>query len=90
MLGEPSDEQLPSSIAVTIRDAFAEQGDPAWRNGVLSEVVALLPTWSSARSIRIHGRPEGEFYSLSTKGTVEAANEGEATADRALANVGAR
>ena len=43
VLGEPSDAQLPSSIAVTIRDAFAEQGDPAWRTGVLSEVVALLP-----------------------------------------------
>jgi len=42
MFGEPSDAQLPSSIAVTIRDAFAEQGDPAWRTGVLSESDPFL------------------------------------------------
>ena len=40
--GEPSDAQLPFSIAVTIRDAFAEQGDPAWRTGVLSESGPFL------------------------------------------------
>ena len=42
VLGEPSDEQLPSSIAVTIRDAFAEQGELAWRTGVLPESGPFL------------------------------------------------
>ena len=42
VLGERSDTQLPSSIAITIRDAFAEQGDPAWRTRVLSESGPFL------------------------------------------------